>query len=49
MQVACSLSDVDSTPELVSTLENSSLFEKKPQFRKALQVAAVPERVIQFR
>ncbi|GAM84272.1 hypothetical protein ANO11243_022660 [Dothideomycetidae sp. 11243] len=35
--------------ELASTLENSSLFEKKPEFRKALKIAAIPERVIQFR
>jgi glutamate dehydrogenase (NADP+) len=35
--------------ELASTLENSSLFEKNPEFKKALKVASVPERVIQFR
>ncbi|KAJ6000811.1 hypothetical protein N7481_001220 [Penicillium waksmanii] len=35
--------------ELASTLENSTLFQKKPEFRKALQVVSVPERVIQFR
>jgi hypothetical protein len=35
--------------ELTSTLENSSLFEKNPEYKKALLVAAVPERVIQFR
>ncbi|KAI4126899.1 MAG: hypothetical protein LQ347_004804 [Umbilicaria vellea] len=35
--------------ELASTLENSSLFEKNPEYKKALQVAAIPERVIQFR
>lgn len=35
--------------ELVSTLENSSLFEKNPEYRKALAVVSVPERVIQFR
>lgn len=35
--------------ELASTLEKSTLFEKKPEYRKALQVAAIPERVIQFR
>ncbi|KAI9686543.1 MAG: hypothetical protein M1822_003554 [Bathelium mastoideum] len=35
--------------ELASTLENSKLFEKKPEYRKALQVASIPERVIQFR
>ncbi|KAI9664756.1 MAG: hypothetical protein M1821_006204 [Bathelium mastoideum] len=36
-------------PKLASTLENSKLFEKKPEYRKALQVASIPERVIQFR
>ena len=35
--------------ELASTLENSTLFEKKPEYKKALQVAAIPERIIQFR
>lgn len=35
--------------ELVSTLENSSLFQKNPEYRKALAVVSVPERVIQFR
>jgi len=35
--------------ELASTLENSSLFQKNPEYRKALQVAAIPERIIQFR
>lgn len=35
--------------ELVSTLENSSLFEKNPEFKKALEVASIPERIIQFR
>jgi glutamate dehydrogenase (NADP+) len=35
--------------ELASTLENSTLFQKKPEYRKALQVVSVPERVIQFR
>lgn len=35
--------------ELASTLENSKLFEKHPEYKKALQVAAIPERIIQFR
>ncbi|KAF2656855.1 glutamate dehydrogenase [Lophiostoma macrostomum CBS 122681] len=35
--------------ELISTLENSSLFEKNPEYKKALEVASIPERVIQFR
>ncbi|KAK3722652.1 NADP-dependent glutamate dehydrogenase [Vermiconidia calcicola] len=39
----------NSTSELASTLENSSLFEKNPEYRKALAVTAVPERIVQFR
>src|SRR5690606_25755714 len=35
--------------ELASTLENSTLFQKHPEYRTALKVAAIPERVIQFR
>jgi glutamate dehydrogenase (NADP+) len=35
--------------ELVSTLEASSLFEKNPEYKKALEVVAIPERIIQFR
>ncbi|CAH0024206.1 unnamed protein product [Clonostachys rhizophaga] len=35
--------------ELVSTLEDSTLFQQHPEYRTALEVAAVPERVIQFR
>ncbi|OXV05307.1 hypothetical protein Egran_06925 [Elaphomyces granulatus] len=35
--------------ELASTLENSTLFNEYPEYRKALQVAAIPERIIQFR
>jgi len=35
--------------ELSSTLENSSLFDKHPEYRTALKVAAIPERIIQFR
>ncbi|KAF6231121.1 hypothetical protein HO173_010621 [Letharia columbiana] len=35
--------------ELVSTLENSSLFKKNPEYKTALKIAAIPERVIQFR
>ncbi|TVY15802.1 NADP-specific glutamate dehydrogenase [Lachnellula arida] len=35
--------------ELASTLENSSLFEQKPEYKKALQIASIPERIIQFR
>lgn len=36
----------DSPSELVSTLENSTLFEKNPEYKRALQVAAIPERVV---
>jgi glutamate dehydrogenase/leucine dehydrogenase len=35
--------------ELVSALENSKLFSVHPEFRTALEVVAIPERVIQFR
>jgi len=35
--------------ELVSSLENSSLFEQHPEYRIALKVVSIPERVIQFR
>ena len=35
--------------ELASTLEHSTLFEKNPEYKKALEIAAIPERIIQFR
>ena len=35
--------------ELTSTLENSTLFKQKPEYRRALAIAAIPERLIQFR
>lgn len=35
--------------ELASTLENSTLFKKNPEYKRALEVAAIPERIIQFR
>ncbi|KAI9734982.1 MAG: hypothetical protein M1834_002064 [Cirrosporium novae-zelandiae] len=35
--------------ELASTLENSTLFQKHPEYRKALEIVAIPERIIQFR
>ncbi|KAJ2904842.1 NADP-specific glutamate dehydrogenase [Zalerion maritima] len=35
--------------ELESTLKNSSLFEKNPEYLTALKVASIPERIIQFR
>ncbi|KAH6652184.1 NADP-specific glutamate dehydrogenase [Truncatella angustata] len=35
--------------ELVSTLENSSLFTKNPEYKTALKVVSIPERIIQFR
>lgn len=33
----------------MSSLEESTLFEQHPEYRIALEVAANPERVIQFR
>ncbi|KAF2166897.1 hypothetical protein M409DRAFT_22949 [Zasmidium cellare ATCC 36951] len=35
--------------ELSSTLENSTLFKKYPEYKKALEVSSIPERIIQFR
>ncbi|KAL5338955.1 Glutamate/Leucine/Phenylalanine/Valine dehydrogenase-domain-containing protein [Aspergillus crustosus] len=35
--------------ELASTLENSTLFESHPEYRKALKVVSIPERIVQFR
>ncbi|KAI1367566.1 glutamate/Leucine/Phenylalanine/Valine dehydrogenase [Xylaria arbuscula] len=35
--------------ELVSTLEDSTLFQKNPEYRTALNVVSIPERIIQFR
>jgi hypothetical protein len=35
--------------ELVSSLEHSSLFKQKPEYKKALKAASIPERIIQFR
>ncbi|KOS19189.1 NADP-specific glutamate dehydrogenase [Escovopsis weberi] len=35
--------------ELASTLEDSSLFLEHPEYRNALKVVSIPERVIQFR
>ena len=35
--------------ELVLTLENSTLFQSHPEYRTALKVVSVPERIIQFR
>ncbi|EEP81936.1 NADP-specific glutamate dehydrogenase [Uncinocarpus reesii 1704] len=35
--------------ELAFSLDNSTLFEKHPEYRKALLVASIPERTIQFR
>jgi glutamate dehydrogenase (NADP+) len=42
-------STTDRIAELVSTLENSYIFEKNPEYKKALEVASIPERIIQFR
>ncbi|KAG5961300.1 NAD-dependent glutamate dehydrogenase [Claviceps arundinis] len=35
--------------ELASTLEDSTLFRDHPEYRTALQVSSIPERIIQFR
>jgi glutamate dehydrogenase (NADP+) len=35
--------------ELASTLENSTLFEQHPEYKIALKVVSIPERIIQFR
>jgi glutamate dehydrogenase (NADP+) len=35
--------------EIISTLESSTLFEKKPELKKVLSVVTIPERLIQFR
>lgn len=35
--------------ELVSALEDSTLFEVHPEFKKVIPVVSIPERVIQFR
>ncbi|KAI9368586.1 Glutamate/Leucine/Phenylalanine/Valine dehydrogenase-domain-containing protein [Aspergillus egyptiacus] len=35
--------------ELETTLENSTIFQQHPEYRKALKVVSIPERVIQFR
>ncbi|KAH8803629.1 NADP-specific glutamate dehydrogenase [Xylogone sp. PMI_703] len=35
--------------ELTSTLESSTLFEKHPEYRTALKIVRIPERIIQFR
>ena len=35
--------------EIVSSVEDSKIFEKFPQYKKALPIVWVPERIIQFR
>lgn len=35
--------------EILSTLESSTLFEKRPELKKVLSVVTIPERIIQFR
>lgn len=35
--------------EVVSSLEDSTLFEQHPKYRKVLPIVSVPERIIQFR
>jgi len=39
----------DLSTELASTLEDSTLFRDHPEYRTALRVSSIPERVIQFR
>jgi len=46
---SCPGAEVVTPAELVSSLENSSLFKKNPEYRTALEVVSVPERIIQFR
>lgn len=35
--------------EILSTLESSTLFEKRPELKKVVSVVTIPERIIQFR
>ncbi|ODV61056.1 glutamate dehydrogenase [Ascoidea rubescens DSM 1968] len=35
--------------EIATTLKDSTLFEKHPEYKKALKVVSIPERIIQFR
>jgi len=35
--------------EIATTLEHSTLFKKNPEYRTALKVVSIPERIIQFR
>lgn len=35
--------------ELLSALEDSTLFTEKPEYKKVIPVVSVPERIIQFR
>ncbi|ANZ74220.1 BA75_01436T0 [Komagataella pastoris] len=35
--------------ELLSTIQDSTLFEKKPEYKKVIDVVSIPERVVQFR
>ncbi|CAI6903167.1 ANM_collapsed_G0054210.mRNA.1.CDS.1 [Saccharomyces cerevisiae] len=35
--------------EVVSSLEDSTLFEQHPEYRKVLPIVSVPERIIQFK
>ncbi|KAJ4306599.1 NADP-dependent glutamate dehydrogenase [Collariella sp. IMI 366227] len=35
--------------ETASTLENSTLFQQYPEYRTALKIVSIPERIIQFR
>jgi glutamate dehydrogenase (NADP+) len=47
--LACEPEFEQAYKELALTLENSTLFQKNPEFRTALKVVSIPERVIQFR
>ncbi|UNI18993.1 Glutamate dehydrogenase (NADP(+)) [Purpureocillium takamizusanense] len=56
LQVADTMSQLPAEPEfqqaykeLASTLEDSTLFKEHPEYRTALEVCSIPERVIQFR
>lgn len=35
--------------ELVSAVEDSTLFKEEPQYKKVIPVVSIPERIIQFR
>ncbi|KAK1243648.1 hypothetical protein MKX08_001786 [Trichoderma sp. CBMAI-0020] len=47
--LACEPEFEQAYKELASTLEDSSLFQEHPEYRTALDVVSIPERVLQFR